>query len=358
MQLLLAIIRDLAHVLNGSIQISFIIFIMAVYTPTQQSIWQGRIDGDQPDTLRWHQVMQCIDIDMSALPAINEHQQGVSIVGFNCDEGVRRNKGRQGAAKGPDAIRVACCNLPLIASHIVMADAGNVSCEDENLEAAQELLGNKIQKIRAAGYLPVVLGGGHEVAYANFNGIIPLKKKQEFGIINFDAHFDLREIDAAVGATSGTGIWQAKEYCKKHKVPFHYLAIGIQQYSNTKRLFSAADKMDAVYFLAENFCDDQLEHMLHVTNGILSNADVLQLTIDMDVFAAAHAPGVSAQSFNGISPNSMFKRLVRHIILSGKVASVDIAETNPLFDIDARTARLAASLIFDIVQAADVNAEF
>ena len=65
-----------------------------------------------------------------------------------------------------------------------------------------------------------------------------------------------------------------------------------------------------------------------------------------------------APSFNGISPNSMFKRIIRHIILSGKVASIDIAETNPLYDLDARTARLAASIVFDIVQAANVNAEF
>jgi formiminoglutamase len=331
---------------------------MATYTPTPQVVWHGRVDGSEQDTLRWHQVMQCIDVEKTSLPTIAAHEQGICIIGFNCDEGVRRNSGRQGAAQGPAAIRAACCNFPVIASHIVMADAGDIVCDDTKLEVAQELLGNKIQALRKAGYMPIVLGGGHEVAYANFNGVIPLKPKQEFGIINFDAHFDLREIDAAIGATSGTGIWQMKEYCKKHQNSFHYLVIGIQQYSNTKRLFATADKMDAVYFLAESFCDDQLEHMLHVINGIISNADILQLTIDMDVFAAAHAPGVSAQSFNGISPNSMFKRLVRHIILSGKVASVDIAETNPLYDVDARTARLAASLVFDIVQAADVNADW
>jgi len=50
--------------------------------------------------------------------------------------------------------------------------------------------------------------------------------------------------------------------------------------------------------------------------------------------------------------------LLRHIILSGKVASVDIAEVNPAYDIDNRTARLAAALIFDMVQAADMNAEY
>jgi formiminoglutamase len=78
----------------------------------------------------------------------------------------------------------------------------------------------------------------------------------------------------------------------------------------------------------------------------------------MDVFASPFAPGVSAPAFNGIAPNAMFKRLLRHIILSGKVSTVDISEVNPMFDVDNRTARLASAFVFDIVQAADINAEY
>jgi formiminoglutamase len=309
--------------------------------------------------LRWHQVVQCIDLANETLPIIlNEHQQGVCFIGFCCDEGVLRNKGRAGAKNGPIEIRKACVNFPMIASHILMIDAGNVICDDNNLEAAQQMLGEKLRRIRLADYLPIVIGGGHEVAYANFLGLLPFEAKQEFGIINFDAHFDLRNVDTSIGATSGTGIWQIKEYCNKESLALHFLPIGIQQYSNTRQLFNIADSMDAIYFLAENFCNEKADQISKVVNGIISNADVLQLTIDMDVFAAAYAPGVSAPAFNGLKPDSLFKRTVRHLVLSGKVAAIDIAETNPLFDIDSRTSKLAASIIFDIIQAADVNAEF
>jgi formiminoglutamase len=98
--------------------------------------------------------------------------------------------------------------------------------------------------------------------------------------------------------------------------------------------------------------------MLNTVNSILANSTSLLLTIDMDVFGAPFAPGVSASSYNGIAPNAMFKRLLRHIVLSGKVSSVDICELNPKFDVDNRTARLASAFIFDIVQAADINAEY
>lgn len=114
----------------------------------------------------------------------------------------------------------------------------------------------------------------------------------------------------------------------------------------------------SLIFLAEEFTNDQLHKMLNTINGIMANSNTLLLSIDMDVFGAAFAPGVSAASFNGLAPNAMFKRLLRHIVLSGKVGCVDISEVNPNYDLDNRTARLAAAFIFDIVQAADINAEY
>ncbi len=323
---------------------------MAVYTPPNKNNWDGRIDGTEQDVLRWHQVIHCTDLNHSSLPGINNDQKGIAIIGFCSDEGVRRNKGRVGAKDGPAAIRKGCCNFPVMTSSIIIADAGDVICDDEDLEAAQELLGGKVSQIKNRGYFPIVLGGGHEVAFANFLGIKSGFDKKEFGIINFDAHFDLRKPGDA-GVSSGTGIWQVHEYCKKAGTNFHYLALGIQQYSNTRRLFDTLKEMDAEYFLADQFTDKQSEHILHVINCMLGNAGVLQLTIDMDVFAVAHAPGVSAQAFSGIAPGNMFKQFVHHIIASGKVATIDIAETNPVFDIDARTSRLAAAIVFDIVQA-------
>lgn len=331
---------------------------MATYQHADHALWNGRVDGDTPDLLRWHQVMHCVDLGKETLPLIGPHHQGVAFVGFCCDEGVRRNQGRTGAVAAPRFIREACKNFPLIGTHIILADAGDIVCDDGDLESAQRDLGAMIQKVREANYLPVVLGGGHEVAWGCFQGAKPLQPKQEFGVINFDAHFDLREPSEHTGFTSGTGIWQMHDWCVQRNHPFHYLVVGIQQYSNTRRLFETADDMGAKYFLAEEFTNDHLEKLVTAINAVMANSDVLQLTIDLDVFAACHAPGVSALAFNGIAPNAMFKRLLRHIVFSGKVGSVDIAELNPKYDIDNRTARLAASIIFDIVQAADMNAEY
>jgi len=329
---------------------------MAFYRKTNADTWTGRIDGVDADLLRWHQVIEICEPEN--LPKLQKGIQGIAIIGFCSDEGVRRNLGRTGAAAGPKAIRKACCNFPLVADHIIMADAGDVFCEEGDLEAAQELMAEKIRSIGKAGYLPIILGGGHETAFCGYKALGTLPKKAEIGIINFDAHFDLRTVDPKIGATSGTWAWQVAEDCRLNGNPFHYLVLGVQQYSNTRRLFELASEMGAPFFKAEEFTNDQLHNMLNNINGILSNSDRLLLTLDMDVFGSSFAPGVSASAFNGISPNAMFKRLLRHIVLSGKVCSVDICEVNPSYDLDNRTAKLAAAFVFDIVQAADINAEY
>jgi formiminoglutamase len=196
---------------------------MAFYRKTTPDTWCGRIDGTDADLLRWHQIIQICE--PGGLPPIAKGKQGVAFMGFCSDEGVRRNGGRTGAATAPEIIRKACSNFPLVAEHIILADAGDVVCDQQDLEAAQELMGEKIRAIQKAGYLPIILGGGHETAYCGYLALGQLPKKSELGIINFDAHFDLRVTDPDKGVSSGTWAWQISEDCHKRKIPMHYLSL-------------------------------------------------------------------------------------------------------------------------------------
>ncbi|MBP6620287.1 MAG: arginase family protein, partial [Leadbetterella sp.] len=81
----------------------------------------------------------------------------------------------------------------------------------------------------------------------------------------------------------------------------------------------------------------------------MGGIDILYITICLDVFAAPFAPGVSATAYNGIIPDYFFKKIFRKAIGSKKLKAFDIAELNPDLDIDNRTAKLAASLVFDLV---------
>jgi len=66
------------------------------------------------------------------------------------------------------------------------------------------------------------------------------------------------------------------------------------------------------------------------------------------VLPAAIAPGVSAPAAYGV-PLETIQFVCDTVAASGKLAVCDIAELNPAFDIDNRTARTAARLIHRLV---------
>jgi formiminoglutamase len=72
------------------------------------------------------------------------------------------------------------------------------------------------------------------------------------------------------------------------------------------------------------------------------------MTICTDVFSSAYAPGVSAPQPFGIHPKSG-RELIRHIAATGKTVSFDIAEVSPRYDSGNITSKLAAILIYELI---------
>ncbi|WP_312819916.1 formimidoylglutamase [Kaistella carnis] len=297
-------------------------------------IWQGRFDGDEP---LYHKIFQRVSIE--------DNYENISpndfvLHGFAVDEGVKRNKGRIGAKDAPDVIRKNCSNFPVVHPNFNLKDFGNITCEDQNLEDAQNKLTEKVQLVLQKGGKSIVLGGGHEVTFAHYSGIKKAFPTKKIGIINIDAHFDNREIDPKIGASSGTGFWQIAQ-----EGNIQSLHIGIQRNSNTLKLFDTAHQYGMNYILAEEVFLENLPTLYPKIEEFIEISDVIYLTICMDVFNAAIAPGVSALAYNGIFADATFMHLFKLILTSDKLIAMDVAEVNPIYDQNEITARLAASLI-------------
>src|SRR5690625_6669329 len=75
-------------------------------------------------------------------------------------------------------------------------DVGNVVCEDRELEKAQQELGTTIHRLLEKQCIPIIMGGGHETLYGHYLGVREfLGLTASLGIINLDAHFDLRVVN-------------------------------------------------------------------------------------------------------------------------------------------------------------------
>lgn len=314
---------------------------MDKFSLPHMSVWQGRQDPEDGElALRWHDKVKAWPLSMTAEP-------GVVLVGFACDEGVRRNKGRVGAAGAPLAIRKLLANS---AWHLTrpVYDSGDLACDDGDLDAAHGRLAERVASLLDEGHFPLVLGGGHEVAFGSWSGLNRhLDGKGRVGIINFDAHFDLRMKQEQ--ASSGTPFFQIAEQCTAQGTPFHYACLGVAETANTQALFARADALGVWYVKDEAMSERTLPTLLSGLDSFIAQCDHLYLTIDLDVLPGAVMPGVSAPAARGVEL-AIIEPLIAHIRASGKLRLADLAEYNPNLDQDNRSARVAARLVHQLTK--------
>lgn len=301
--------------------------------------WTGRFDGDGREHRRWFQAVSPY-LPGAAAPSQPGSPRQAVLLGFASDEGVRRNKGRTGAALAPAAIRTA---LGPLAFHLdrAVSDAGDVVVSDGALEAGQARAGQAIAAMIDAGRLTVVLGGGHETAFASYLGVAgsgAVRGGLRLGVLNLDAHFDLRDEPLPSSGTPFLEMARAEAAAGRD---FRYAVVGISEPNNTRALFGTAERLGVEYLLDEDCTGERVEAFV---GQFLGSVDVLYVTIDLDVLPASVAPGVSAPAAYGV-PLPVISAVCRQVADSGKLLHFDVAELNPDFDVDGRTAKVAARLV-------------
>jgi len=310
------------------------------YKTTNPKSWSGRVSNNSS---YFHEIVNCVDI--AKLETITD--KSFAIVGYACDEGVKRNHGRVGAVEGPAHIRAYLGSLANhLSDYVRLYDVGDFLCDDGSLENVQKEMSSAVCEILNKRAMPVLLGGGHDIAWAHYRGINNyLKGKNnpgKIGVINLDAHFDLRQVEKV--GTSGTPFKQIANHCRDNNMEFHYLCLGVQPLSNITELYQTADALNVSYLNAEDFVYGKLHEVSGLLKDFMKKVNYVYLTIDLDGFASGVAPGVSAPSPFGFNTDIVIETL-KLIVKSGKLISFDVAELNPKYDLDGRTAKLAAYLI-------------
>lgn len=258
----------------------------------------------------------------------------VGLLGVPDDTGVRMNHGRPGAAAGPHAFRAALATYgvaspagtdTLAPPYPRVFDAGDV-LPGPTLADTHDRVTKATLALLQRGLFPVCVGGGHDLTFPFVRAVA-----QHHGSLDglyFDAHLDVRP-------EQGSGM------------PFRALleggfartlhVVGLNPLVNSReheQYFLSKGGQVTTYFAPP----ETLRAMpLSVTQSPMF------CSLDMDVFNVAHAPGVSAINPAGLSPLDV-ERLLATLTSSGRLRCFDIMELNPTYDIDHRTARLAAHM--------------
>ncbi|THE37774.1 formimidoylglutamase [Citrobacter murliniae] len=308
---------------------------MMNWQPASPALWQGRDDRvESENALRLFQTIM-----LSPAFAPEMYREQIALLGFACDEGVKRNQGRAGAAGAPDALRKALANLASHSGHDRLVDLGNIVAQSPDLEGAQQALRSAIQRCQLAEMRTFVLGGGHETAFAHGAGLLDAFPRSKVGIVNLDAHLDLRHAEQA---TSGTPFRQLAELCDEQQREFYYACVGVSRAANTQALWDEAQRR-GVTVVEDLHCHQAQAQIAQ----FVASVDVIYLTIDLDVLPVWEMPAVSAPAALGV-PLATVLGLIEPLCCSGKLQAVDMVEFNPRFDDDGRAARVAARLGWQI----------
>lgn len=263
------------------------------------------------------------------------------ILGCPQDEGVKRNKGRLGAAEAPDAIREQLYKLGVWGLEPVkLFDLGNTRTEG-SLEDIHERQQQLVQQVIKEGKRLIVLGGGNDISYPDASGLA--LELPDLLAFNIDAHFDVR---ADSPRNSGTPYRQLLD--EGFLKPEKFIEVGFQPYANSPIYFEYLNTLGVTCIARQ---DVQKQGITSLFEKLLKiPAQAIFWGFDMDVLSAADAPGVSA--LNPVGLNSKDALELANLAGQDKRTRVfEISEVNPRFDLDNRTSRLAAVIIWQFIHA-------
>jgi formiminoglutamase len=268
------------------------------------------------------------------------------IAGYQDDEGIRINGGRAGAAEAPDRIRRPLYKMTpqLLARErdFVLWDAGNLEGANVPLSERHRLAEEFSLAALRAGASWISLGGGHDYGFADAASYISWSKSMGHRplVINFDAHLDVRPTDR--GLSSGTPFYRMFE----REAEVDFAEIGIQGQCNSLAHFNWLKEKGARILTMEEIEssgeDFQVMALKTLGDWILRPRPAF-ISIDIDGFSSAVAPGASQSWATGFMPCDffpLFQVLVRRL----DVRLLGIYETSPPLDHDDRTAKLAAQI--------------
>ena len=271
----------------------------------------------------------------------------LGILGVPWDGGTTN---RPGARHGPRAVRDASAMLRSVNQATAVApfhtaacaDLGDINASPVDLMGALEAMTARHHAVRAAGVVPVCVGGDH---LTTLPALRAAGADGPVGMVHFDAHTDL--FDTYFGGaryTHGTPFRRAIE--EGVLDPARTVQIGVRGTSYDGEDRAYAREVGVRVVAIEEWRSRGPADVMADAREIVGDGRTW-LSFDIDAIDPSQAPGTGTPEVGGIGVGEAQEAL--RLLDGVRLIGADLVEVSPPFDVGGITAWAAASLLHEIV---------
>ncbi len=250
---------------------------------------------------------------------------------------------RPGTRFAPTTIRHAACNIEFYSlrsgidfEDVGVRDLGDIAVSPGVIEDNLERIAKVSREIIDSGGRLIVLGGEHLVTYGVIKGLLKFKPC----LLYLDAHFDLRNEYLGLKLSHASTLRRIIELLGATRV----FVVGVRAFTKSELEYARKHSVKHITPLQLRLLG--LRETSRRIRNWMENCETLYLSVDMDVFDPAYAPGVSNPEPEGVDPTSILDLL--YMVLDKRLIGFDIVEVSPPYDYGDITSILAAKMIVEI----------
>jgi len=230
-----------------------------------------------------------------------------------------------------------------------VVDVGDVIIERVNVEKNLKTIKNFLENIykKNERIIPIMIGGDHFCSYPVIKSVGDnFRKKEEFGVLIFDAHLDFyQEWDKEVysHATISHRIFDFDYIDNKN-----LLVVGTRDIDIPELEIAESENIE--YFSAYQLIEGLDNYIIKIKNFFKkSNIKYLYVSIDIDALDPSIAPGTGFAIPGGFSYRELWK-ILKEISENFEIIGFDLVEVAPNLDLKNKmTCNLAAKLLIELI---------
>lgn len=275
---------------------------------------------------------------------------------------------KDGVENTPDYIR-----QKWLRSHPAIKDLGNIECpkrqeileekyrSNPNIKFFTQILdfssslADKVKNSIINSHFPLIVGGDHVLSFGSIAGISLALGFDKFAVIYIDAHGDFNTEKTSLSANMhgmhlaflmGYGEERAANFWGKPEIlkPQNLYFIGARALDEGEK--QLAKELNLKIVSSEETIREDTQSILKPILDDIKHKGIkhIHISFDIDVIDPVYAPGTGVKEKNGITEHKAVE-IIKTIINTGLVRSVDIVELNTALDKEKKTEKVILNIL-------------